>query len=41
VVVASQYRGNGGGEGHEEFGGAEVHDILNLIPLAKSLGTSI
>jgi dipeptidyl aminopeptidase/acylaminoacyl peptidase len=38
VVVASQYRGNGGGEGHEEFGGAEVHDILNLIPLAKSLG---
>ena len=26
------------GEGHEEFGGADVHDVLNLIPLAKSLG---
>ncbi len=38
VVVASQYRGNGGGEGHEEFGGADVRDVLNLIPLAKSLG---
>ena len=38
VVVASQYRGNGGGEGHEEFGGADVRDVLNLIPLARSLG---
>ena len=38
VVVGSQYRGNDGGEGKEEFGGAEVNDILNLIPLAKSLG---
>ena len=33
VVVASQYRGNGGGEGREEFGGADVDDVLNLIPL--------
>jgi dipeptidyl aminopeptidase/acylaminoacyl peptidase len=38
VVIGSQYRGNDGGEGHEEFGGADVHDVLNLIPLAKSLG---
>jgi len=38
VVVASQYRGNGGGtEGVEEFGGAEVADVLNLIPLLESL----
>jgi len=38
VVVASQYRGNGGGtEGIEEFGGAEVADVLNLIPLLESL----
>lgn len=37
VVVASQYRGNGSGEGLEEFGGAEVNDILNLIPLLESL----
>lgn len=39
VVIASQYRGNDGGEGKEEFGGADVHDVLNLIPLAESLGT--
>ena len=38
VVVASQYRGNDGGEGREEFGGADVADVLNLIPLARSLG---
>jgi dipeptidyl aminopeptidase/acylaminoacyl peptidase len=37
VVVASQYRGNGGGEGKEEFGGKDVHDVLNLLPLLKSL----
>src|SRR6185369_5227400 len=37
VVIGSQYRGNDGGEGREEFGGAEVRDVLNLIPLAKSL----
>ncbi len=38
VVIASQYRGTDGGEGMEEFGGADVNDVLNLIPLAKSLG---
>lgn len=37
VVVASQYRGNGGGEGREEFGGADVRDVLNLIPLLEGL----
>ena len=38
MVVASQYRGNGGGkEGVEEFGGVEVADVLNLIPLLESL----
>lgn len=37
VVVASQYRGNGGGEGREEFGGLDVDDVLNLIPLLGSL----
>ncbi len=38
VVVGSQYRGNDGGEGREEFGGAEIRDVLNLLPLAKALG---
>ena len=37
VVVASQYRGNMGGEGIEEFGGAEVADVVNLVPLLESL----
>lgn len=35
VVAASQYRGNDGGEGHEEFGGRDVDDVLNLIPLLQ------
>ncbi|MCK5072945.1 MAG: prolyl oligopeptidase family serine peptidase [Bacteriovoracaceae bacterium] len=32
VVIASQYRGNAGGEGIEEFGGSDLNDVLNLIP---------
>ena len=32
VVIGSQYRGNAGGEGKEEFGGSDVNDIINLIP---------
>lgn len=37
VVFASQYRGNYGGEGKDEFGGADVNDVLNLIPLADEI----
>ena len=37
VVVASNYRGSGGSEGVDEFGGADINDILNLIPLFESL----
>ena len=37
VAIGSQYRGNGGGEGKEEFGGADVNDVLNLIPSLKNL----
>jgi dipeptidyl aminopeptidase/acylaminoacyl peptidase len=37
VVLASQYHGNDGGEGKELFGGSDVNDVLNLIPLAGSL----
>lgn len=37
VVVASQYRGNDGGQGREEFGGSNRNDVLNLIPLLDSL----
>ncbi len=37
VVLASQYRGNAGGEGKEQLGGEEINDILNLVTLAKEL----
>src|SRR4029450_9689997 len=37
VVLASQYRGNDGGEGLEQFGGADVGDVLSLVSLASSL----
>jgi pimeloyl-ACP methyl ester carboxylesterase len=37
AVVASQYRGCGGSEGSDEIGGADVADVLNLIPLIESL----
>ncbi|WP_103068451.1 alpha/beta hydrolase family protein [Aquimarina sediminis] len=31
IVIASNYRGNSGSEGKEEFGGKDVNDITNLI----------
>jgi len=37
VVFATQYRGNDGGEGKDEFGGEDVNDVLNLIPLADKI----
>jgi dipeptidyl aminopeptidase/acylaminoacyl peptidase len=37
VVFASQYRGNAGSEGSEQFGGDDVNDILNLIKLASEI----
>lgn len=37
VVVASQYRGAAGSQGHDEFGGADVDDVTSLIPLLKNI----
>jgi dipeptidyl aminopeptidase/acylaminoacyl peptidase len=37
IIVASQYRGNDGGEGKEEFGGRDINDVLNLIPLLSKM----
>ncbi|QKX07285.1 S9 family peptidase [Aquimarina sp. TRL1] len=37
VVIASQYRGNMGGEGKEEFGGQDVNDVLNLLNVIKEI----
>ena len=37
VVIASQYRGNGGSEGKEEFGGREVNDVIILTEVLKEI----
>lgn len=37
VAIASQYRGAGGSEGHDEYGGADVDDVLNLIPVLQTV----
>lgn len=38
AVLGSQYRGNDGGEGQDELGGADLHDVQNLVPLSRELG---
>lgn len=35
VVLATQYRGAGGSTGEDEFGGADVNDVLKLIDLCE------
>ncbi len=37
VTFASQYRGQGGSEGTEEWGNGDVNDVMNLLPLIRSL----
>jgi dipeptidyl aminopeptidase/acylaminoacyl peptidase len=37
VAAASNYRGSAGGEGQEEFGGADVDDVINLVILLQQL----
>ena len=37
VVIASQYRGNGGSEGQEEFGGSDVNDVTILTEVLKEV----
>ncbi|MEM8524899.1 MAG: prolyl oligopeptidase family serine peptidase [Bacteroidota bacterium] len=37
IVIASQYRGNAGGEGQEEFGGKDVNDVLILTEVLKEV----
>ncbi|MBL8473895.1 MAG: S9 family peptidase [Rhodocyclaceae bacterium] len=41
IVLASQYRGSSGSSGQDEFGGADVHDVMNLIPLAQAMGGDV
>lgn len=37
VVIASQYRGNGGSEGKEEFGGNDINDITILPKILEEV----
>lgn len=37
IVLAPQYRGVDGGEGADEFGGADVDDVMAMLPLARAL----
>lgn len=37
VVFASQYRGNDGGEGKDEFGGSDINDVINLKSIAEEI----
>ena len=37
AVFGSQYRGNAGGTGAEQFGGADVDDVIKLIDIVLSL----
>ena len=37
ISLGSQYRGNCGGTGWEEFGGADVDDVIKLIDIALEL----
>lgn len=41
VIIASQYRGSSGSEGRDEFGGADVDDVLNLFPIARQFGADM
>jgi len=36
MVFASNYRGNDGGGGREEFGGKDLDDVMNLLAIARA-----
>ncbi|MDF2877643.1 MAG: hypothetical protein K0S30_739 [Clostridia bacterium] len=37
IAIATQYRGNDGGTGKEDYGGTDVQDVISLIGLAELL----
>ena len=39
AVVAPMYRGSDGGEGRDEMGGADLNDLLNIMPVLSQLGS--
>lgn len=36
IIIASQYRGADGGGGRDEFGGADLNDVIKLIDLCEN-----
>jgi dipeptidyl aminopeptidase/acylaminoacyl peptidase len=37
VVVAPMLRGSGGAGGHDEMGGADLHDLINIVAVIKEI----
>jgi dipeptidyl aminopeptidase/acylaminoacyl peptidase len=37
LVVAPMLRGSGGAQGHDEMGGADLHDLINIVGVLKDL----
>jgi dipeptidyl aminopeptidase/acylaminoacyl peptidase len=37
LVVAPMLRGSGGAKGHDEMGGADVHDVLNIVNVIEEI----
>ncbi len=37
VVIAGNYRGGGGSEGRDEYGGRDINDVLNLIEVLEEI----
>lgn len=40
LVIAPLYRGSDGGEGRDEMGGADLADLMNVVPLATGLSVA-
>ena len=38
VILAPMYRQSDGGDGRDEIGGADMNDLLNVVPVGESLG---
>ena len=38
LIIVPMYRESDGGEGRDEMGGDDINDLMNVLPLAKSLG---
>ena len=37
LVIAPMLRGSGGARGHDEMGGADLHDLMNIVAVIKDI----